>query len=116
MDSISGDFNTEAFNLWKKNRQEEGQILYEAKKISNFLNSKYYKYLEYLASDAWKQKRVLVLKRDLGLCQKCKTNPAREIHHIKYDNLFNEPLDDLISFCKACHIAEHKSPEEINKS
>ncbi|WP_377477665.1 HNH endonuclease [Olivibacter oleidegradans] len=76
----------------------------------NYLNSKYYKYKNYLLSVEWKEKRRLVLERDNSLCQHCMTATAENIHHLKYDNLFNEPLEDLLSLCKPCHEKEHQSP------
>ena len=32
---------------------------------------------------------------------------AQEVHHKSYDSLYNEPLEDLISVCKDCHLKIH---------
>jgi len=62
------------------------------------------KYNQYLNSDKWKFKRKKVLERDNYLCQACLTNRAEEIHHLTYDNIYDEPLYELLSVCKRCHI------------
>jgi len=62
------------------------------------------KYNEYLNSDKWKLKRKKVLERDNYLCQACLTNEAQEVHHLTYNNIYDEPLYELISVCKRCHI------------
>jgi hypothetical protein len=61
------------------------------------------KYSEYLRSDSWKNRRLLVLERDNYMCQACLSNIADEVHHLTYKHVFNEPLFDLISVCKPCH-------------
>lgn len=60
-------------------------------------------YADYLASDAWKAKRGLVLKRCGGTCEGCGVAPATEVHHRHYDHLFNEFLFELLGLCHACH-------------
>jgi 5-methylcytosine-specific restriction endonuclease McrA len=60
-------------------------------------------YNQYLNSDKWKLKRKKVLERDNYLCQACLTNKAEEIHHLTYENIYDEPLYQLISVCKRCH-------------
>lgn len=62
------------------------------------------RYNEYLNSDKWNNKRKKVLERDNYLCQACLTNPAQEVHHLTYNNIYDEPLYELISVCKRCHI------------
>ena len=61
------------------------------------------KYKQYLNSELWKFKRKKVLERDNYLCQACLTNKADEVHHLTYDNCYDEPLFELISVCKRCH-------------
>jgi len=60
-------------------------------------------YDNYLNSDKWKLKRKKVLERDNYLCQACLTSKAQEIHHLTYENIYDEPLYQLISVCKRCH-------------
>lgn len=60
-------------------------------------------YADYLASDAWKAKRALVLKRCGGVCEGCGVAAATEVHHQHYDHLFNEFLFELLGLCHDCH-------------
>ena len=64
---------------------------------------------DYLKSDAWKQKRYVVLKRDDWLCVYCGAR-ATQVHHKKYlrKNIGKEPIKWLVSVCKACHAFQHK--------
>ncbi|MCF8414614.1 MAG: hypothetical protein K9G40_00115 [Crocinitomicaceae bacterium] len=62
-------------------------------------------YNDYLDSADWKAKRILVLKRDNYLCQSCLVSKAKEVHHLTYKHFKNEPLFDLISVCRPCHIS-----------
>jgi hypothetical protein len=62
-------------------------------------------YLRYLRSDLWREKRRLVLERDGYRCQVWLQHVATEVHHKTYARLGHEPLEDLISLCRACHEA-----------
>jgi|GEM_PF-2436038 len=68
---------------------------------------KTYYHDDYLKSDAWEQKRSLVLKRDGRRCVYCGA-PASQVHHKRYArNIGREPIDWLISVCPACHGKQH---------
>lgn len=68
-------------------------------------------YQQYLLSDTWKFKRARVLQRDDHQCQACCSAKAVEVHHKSYQNIGDEPLFELISVCKECHLQLHqKSP------
>lgn len=60
-------------------------------------------YQAYLKSDKWLNKRTKVLVRDDYQCRACLSAPASQVHHKTYKHVFNEPLFDLESVCKACH-------------
>ncbi len=63
---------------------------------------------EYLKSERWQKLRLRVLKRDSFLCQDCKLNPAKEVHHSDYDYLFTpKEFDFCISLCSGCHKKRH---------
>jgi len=104
---IEGPFSDEYFDDWKSQISVEQNELYEIKKNLNYRNSKKGKYDDYIISEKWRSIRKRILERDDYLCQHCKTCNATEVHHITYDNLFNENLEDLISLCNACHKMEH---------
>lgn len=105
---IRAEFNEWRFDEWKKYRNEESDQIYEGIKYTNYTLSKTYKYHQYLFSDEWKEKRDKVMDRDNHLCQCCKTAKAEDVHHLTYDNLFNEPLEDLLALCRLCHFNTHK--------
>ena len=108
-DEIRNEFSYHNFEQWKKKKNEESNYLRECVKDSNFETSKRGRYIKYLGSDAWKFKRTQALVRDNYICQACKNNPAEEVHHLTYDTLFDEKLEDLLSVCKACHNQLHNS-------
>lgn len=80
---------------------EGRQRIFEEKKAEWFED-----YNEYLRSDIWKQKRLLVLKRDNYTCQSCLSGRAIQVHHKSYefvDLCGSEPAFDLVSICIKCH-------------
>jgi hypothetical protein len=105
--NVSGEFSQDRFNEWKKEKQYEADQIYEIARHLRYINSTHYQYILYLQSEEWKSKRLLVLERDKWICQSCKISKATEVHHLTYINLGNENLDDLISYCKKCHLSKH---------
>lgn len=87
--------------------------------IARFRKQKYYAYLH---SPEWQQKRQAVIERSrnnapagsgsnpFGRCELCNYSPFKpgvlQVHHKTYENLFNEPLEDLILLCTYCHKKE----------
>jgi len=66
-----------------------------------------FEYLEYLQSEAWKEKANKCNSRD-GSCVRCGSNKDLEAHHLTYDNLYMEKDEDLITLCSECHTKEHE--------
>jgi len=64
-------------------------------------------YKEYLTSDAWKAKRKAVLIRDGLRCQLCGHDKNLHVHHITYERIYLEDLEDLITVCQRCHENVH---------
>jgi hypothetical protein len=63
-------------------------------------------YEEYMRSPQWRRKRKQRLKLDGYACQKCgKTSKEYrlEVHHLTYDRLGHERMEDLQSLCVLCH-------------
>jgi hypothetical protein len=77
-------------------------------RTEEFESSGYELYEDYLKSEDWKSRRNLVLKRDGGICQGCLSANASDVHHLTYDNIFQEFLFQLISVCRNCHERLHK--------
>jgi len=66
------------------------------------------RYSEYLQTDAWKERRQLVLQRAGGLCEGCRQEPASEVHHLTYDHIGSEFLWELVAICRWCHARYHE--------
>ena len=67
----------------------------------------YVDYREYIESDEWSKKRLARVKMDGYKCQMCGTAKNLVVHHITYDRLGHESLDDLITLCHNCHEKIH---------
>ena len=62
---------------------------------------------QYLSTTRWKKKKMQVHLRDL-VCQSCGSSFKLVVHHLRYDNLGDEPLEDLILLCSSCHEKLHQ--------
>jgi len=62
-------------------------------------------YYDYLRSPEWWRKRNLVVAQSNGICQ-C-GRPVDDVHHLTYDRVFEEDLDDLVGLCRQCHLRCH---------
>jgi len=72
-------------------------------------------YASYIRSGKWHEIRRAVLKRDKGVCQDC-GKPAKQVHHLTYDRIFRENMEDLISLCGECHAKRHGKIKDYDKS
>lgn len=68
----------------------------------NFIN-----YHDYMATKSWEEKKIERLKHDGYQCQICGSGKNLTVHHITYDRLGAEDLDDIITVCKTCHDKIH---------
>jgi hypothetical protein len=78
-------------------------------------------YGEYLKSAEWADRRAKVLKRDRFACQLHQrgcTRLAEQVHHLTYERVGDEPLEDLISVCVHCHdiVTEDSRQQRIQSS
>src|SRR5262245_41996718 len=56
------------------------------------------------------------LVRANGICEKCRKRPATEVHHLKYERVFNELPSDLVALCRQCHSEIHwRQPANDNQ-
>ncbi|MFG6094325.1 hypothetical protein SPB21_03705 [Leptothoe sp. ISB3NOV94-8A] len=64
-------------------------------------------YTAYINSQAWREKRSQVLERDEYRCRICGFSDSDglslQVHHSSYENLGNEPLNQLVTLCTDCH-------------
>jgi len=72
------------------------------------------KYEGYLRSPTWQKKRRLKLLEKDFRCEKCHRRSydmpidlVLDVHHKTYQNLFNEPPEDLQVLCRECHAKTH---------
>lgn len=68
-------------------------------------------YSEILKSNEWKQKRLVILKRDNFKCQHCSQKDNLQVHHKKYIKgkmPWEVPNNYLITLCSNCHTKEHE--------
>ncbi|MCP4986889.1 MAG: HNH endonuclease [Colwellia sp.] len=68
------------------------------------------KYLNYLQSQEWQDKRQEVFNLRGRECERCGKDLNRkraDVHHKTYENLFKERMEDLEVLCRPCHEDEH---------
>lgn len=65
-------------------------------------------YDEYLASEAWRNRRQIMLERFSHKCQLCGGSDRLQVHHRTYDRIGNERPEDLTVLCGACHTLFHQ--------
>lgn len=64
-------------------------------------------YKKYLNSKEWKERRLQRLEIDGYKCACCGTDKNLNVHHLTYDMIGSEEMDDLITMCKDCHKSIH---------
>ncbi len=62
-----------------------------------------FNYKKYLASREWAERKEAVKKRDAGRCERCGVGHHESVHHLTYEHIGHEPLEDLQGVCNACH-------------
>lgn len=72
-----------------------------------YLGDREYYQNVYLKSEHWKVLRREKLKLN-HVCEKCGAKRYVEPHHLKYRNLYDVTVCDLLSLCRKCHREEHK--------
>lgn len=102
------EFSREKLNDYKNERKNERDFIYATEKALKLAKSTYYKYLNHLRSDYWKVIRQKAFERDNKVCQHCHDTEATQVHHLSYENLGHELLEDLMSVCEPCHKKIHK--------
>lgn len=88
-------------NESRKNRLNDLYRYWEQHELKNIS-----KYQIYLKSESWQIKRQQVIERDNGFCRRC-SSKGTDVHHLHYNNIYNEDLNDLILLCRSCHEKAH---------
>lgn len=65
-------------------------------------------------SKKWQRKRRQRLELDNYTCQnrKCGSHENLTVHHLTYERLYNERMEDLQTLCRPCHEDEEKRKNE----
>jgi hypothetical protein len=60
-------------------------------------------YQKYLASREWALLKGQVRKRSHGRCERCLCFEYEQTHHLTYERIGEEKLEDLLAVCEPCH-------------
>lgn len=60
-------------------------------------------YKSYIKSKKWRLKRLEVIRRASGICERCQQWPIVNVHHLTYERLGSELPGDLLGVCTKCH-------------
>lgn len=66
---------------------------------------------KYLATQAWRTRRRLVMARARNMCEGCGIKDATQVHHLSYEHWKEEFLWELVAVCDECHERFHESRE-----
>lgn len=66
-------------------------------------------YKSYLASPAWRARRLDVIRRCRGVCERCNRWPVVNVHHLTYERVGSELPGDLLGVCIKCHQDFHEA-------
>lgn len=64
-------------------------------------------YKAYIQTGTWRKTARRRMEIDGFKCQMCGTGKNLVVHHITYDHLGCEDMDDLVTVCKSCHEKIH---------
>lgn len=64
-------------------------------------------YVGYLRTEVWKENREKRLRHDGYRCAFCGTAKNLQVHHITYENLGHEKMEDMLTLCRGCHERLH---------
>lgn len=60
-------------------------------------------YRAYMRSAEWRRRRLEVIRRAGGICERCHRWPIVNVHHLTYERLGAELPGDLLGVCPRCH-------------
>jgi len=70
-------------------------------------------YDDYILSEDWENLRQKRLLKDKYRCTRCGFRHELRIHHLIYDRLGHEDLDDLTTLCVRCHNDIHQELKRV---
>ncbi|TXH16947.1 MAG: hypothetical protein E6R03_04690 [Hyphomicrobiaceae bacterium] len=63
-------------------------------------------YRNYIRSEEWREFREIALDHHGRRCGRCGHKKRLQVHHLHYENLGDESVDDVTILCFWCHEAE----------
>jgi len=60
-------------------------------------------YQRYLCSREWAVLKEQVLRRSRGRCERCFEGKYESTHHVTYERIGHERVEDLLGVCNKCH-------------
>ena len=69
---------------------------------------------EYYKSEEWRNKRLFALHKAGHRCDKCASKLNLEVHHLTYENLYDQKPEDLTVLCPRCHKKADRKREYEN--
>jgi 5-methylcytosine-specific restriction endonuclease McrA len=72
-------------------------------------------YVTYMQSEAWQQFHQRMIDIVGGLCERCDTTEddvTLEVHHLTYERLGHEDVEDLRVLCPPCHVIADAEREQ----
>jgi hypothetical protein len=76
--------------------------------LGSLLRLAHQDYKEYLQTKHWNATRGMALKTKHYECERCRAKGIKLcVHHLRYDNVGMEPLEDLMVLCEKCHHVAH---------
>jgi phage terminase large subunit GpA-like protein len=61
----------------------------------------------YYTTKEWQARCEAVKMRCRARCEYCGSRPVQNVHHRTYARWMQEPLEDLMGVCRACHCLIH---------
>jgi hypothetical protein len=71
-------------------------------------------YDDYIQSNEWNVRRLLILKRDKRKCVACGSCIKLHVHHRTYIRFGFEDDADLVTLCEICHAFVHRAHQLAN--
>lgn len=61
----------------------------------------------YLNSEHWRDLKRAKLSKNPA-CERCGSPDRPDVHHVRYRNIFDVKIKDLLTLCRTCHQEEHE--------
>lgn len=69
-------------------------------------------YSKYIVSESWKNFTKRFYKKNKKECASCSGKTEIDIHHMTYERLGHELMEDVVALCNDCHFSFHERMKE----